>query len=120
MNEFRAGGLLKYDVVMSLSMNESAPASEDGLKFGERAPSLRKNVAHAAHEPIDFGVRRKENAAQHQTRNAFRAGFRVSERERRSPRTAEQQPTIDAEVHPKAFEIGDQMGGRVVDEVRNG
>ena len=56
----------------------------------------------------------EENAAQHEPQHAFGMRFGVSQRERRTPRAAEQQPALDAQVCAQPLDVGDELGRRVI------
>ena len=59
--------------------------------------------------PMQFLLAQGEDAAQHHFTDAFRVGLRIGERQRRSPRTAEHQPLIDAGHVAQPLDISHQM-----------
>ncbi len=78
-------------------------------EFAERAPGFRKHVAHAVHEPVELGGAREKDAAQHEPEATLRMRLGIRERQRRAPRTAEEQPALDAEMPAQPLEVGHEM-----------
>ncbi|CUY44725.1 Uncharacterised protein [Serratia marcescens] len=64
--------------------------------------------------PMQLLLAQGEDAAQHHLTDALRVRLRISERQRRSPGTAEHQPLIDAGHFAQPLDIGHQMPGGVV------
>ena len=83
-------------------------------RFRERPPRLRKDVAHAVHEPVDLRRGGEKDAAQHEAQNAVRMCLRVRQRQRRAPRPAEDQPALEPELDAQVFDVGHQVLRRVV------
>ena len=54
-------------------------------ELGERAPRLGKDVAHAAHEPVDLRASREEDAAQHEAQHAVGMRFGIGDARASSP-----------------------------------
>ena len=81
-----------------------------GDEAGEVAPGLGKDVADAVQEPVDLGRAAEEDAAQHEGEAALRMVLGVGERERRSPRAAEDDPALDAQVLAQALDVGHEVG----------
>ena len=67
--------------------------------------------------PVDFTATQQEDAAEHQLGDAVGVCLRVGEPERRTPRTAEHLPALDAEVCAQRLHVGDQLGSGVHREV---
>ena len=67
-----------------------------GKKAGERAPCFRKDKPHLVEEPLDLQRAAQENAAQDQSLDAIGMRLGIGKRECRAPRSAEDQPTLDA------------------------
>ena len=62
------------------------------------------------HEPVDLLRTAEEDAAQHQTEHALRMGFSVGERQRGPPGAAENQPSLDAQMHAQRSRSATRCG----------
>src|SRR5204862_278355 len=78
------------------------------------APCLGKDRARAIEEPIDLGAPAQKDAAQDQPADPVGMRFGVVQCECRAPRSAEQQPLVDAELPAQQLDIAGEMIGRVV------
>ena len=76
----------------------------------------RAGTVRCAVEPIELPRAHQEDAAQHELGDPRRMGLRVGERQRRTPRTAEQLPALDAEVEAQCLHVLDEVPGGVVDQ----
>ena len=85
-----------------------------GQEAGKRAPRFRKDLSHAAQEPVELRWPREKDPAQHQSQAAIRVRFGVGERQRRAPRAAEDRPPFDPQVLAQPLEIGDEVRRAVV------
>jgi hypothetical protein len=94
------------------------------LGFGqiayERAPSFRKKPAQAVQKPVDLVPAAEKNAAQDESETALRMRGPVSERKRASPRTAEDYPPLNPQVHPEPFHVGNEQWRGVVRDLAVG
>src|SRR5437762_14269286 len=85
----------------------------------ECAPGFRKHARHAVHEPVDFAEGGEKYTAKHEAQYAIRVRLRVQQRQRRPPRTAEQQPLVDAKMLAQPLDVLDKMRSRVVAKLRD-
>ena len=98
--------MIRRDHVVALVVRNTA------LEFGK---CFRKNpAATVLVEPAQLGLRTEKNSAQDERVDTFRVGFRIGERQRRSPRAAEKLTTLDAELLAYALDVLDQILRRVV------
>ena len=81
----------------------------------EARPGFGPEPARAAAiEPVEFRLRHQEDAAQDQLQHPVGMFLSIDKRQRRPPAAAEHAPRIDAKRAADAFDILDQMPGRVV------
>ena len=82
-------------------------ADEIGVEIGA------ENLRTVDEGPLDLLRCAEEDRAQHEPQHAVGVCLRVGERERRAPRAADEEPTLDAEMLADALEVGDEMRRRV-------
>ena len=93
-----AYGLRDQDRSAAADSCQQIAALGSGRNSGEGGMRVRKNRAHAHRRNHSTSLRAaQENAAQHQRRPPFGMRLRISQRQRRPPGAAEQQPPLDAQ-----------------------
>src|SRR4051812_36802033 len=93
---------------------EQVAALGSGYVSRERAPRLGEDRLDSVEEPVDLALPAKEDAAQDEREAAFGMVLGIRERERRSPRAAEDDPLVDAQVLAQALQVLDQFRRGVV------
>ena len=68
----------------------------------------------AVQEPLHLDRAPEEHAAQHAADDALRVGLCVGQRQRRSPRAAEQQQAFQPEMAAQHLDVGHQVLGGVL------
>ena len=81
-------------------------------------PLLGEEGRHAAaKQPVELRAPSGRDAEQDKFGDAVRVPLSVGERQRASPRSAEDQPALDIEPFTQQLDVRDQMGGGVAREV---
>jgi len=83
----------------------------------ELALRLGKQDANTVEKPVDLTFAAEKNTPQHQPTAVHGMRLGVGERQGRAPRTAEDQPGVDAEFASQRFHVGDQMRRGVVGQL---
>src|SRR5438105_7798182 len=96
---------------------ENVAAFALGEEPRKGAPSLGKHSANAVRKPLDLLAPAQKDAAQHEPDAAQRVRLGVMQRQCRAPGPAKYQPFVDAERGAKMFDIGHEMGWRVVGDL---
>src|SRR5579871_238255 len=83
-------------------------------------PGVGEKMAGAAGliEPIDLVRSAEEDAAQHEAEDALGVGHRIGEPKGAAPAAAVDDPPRDAERLAKALDVGDEVPGGVLGELR--
>src|SRR5262245_55133514 len=88
------------------------------LRFGNRIdeclPVFRIDEPDRAEPPVEVDLTAQPDTAQHERTTYLGMSRGVSEAERRSPRAAEHQPAIDAQVTAQSLDVAHEMLGGVL------
>jgi len=88
---------------------EQIVALRFGQEVDERLPVLRIDQADRTEPPVEIDLAAQPDPAQHERTTCFGMSRRVSQRERRAPRSAEHQPAIDAEMATQSLDVAHDM-----------